>query len=213
MTPLDAASVELSEAQLAELAPFGTERAVAAGDVLYRAGDDGYDFFVVLEGEVEIVRREPDGDVVVAAHGAGRFLGELNLLTGQRAYLTARVTPARPRARDRAPRVPAHDEQPARALRPDLPRVRRASRARCAPAKARSAIRIIGSRYSPAAIALRAFANRSRLPHTWIDLEDEDDPAVLLAGIGVQPRDAPVVVTPTACSGGRHRASSPSISA
>ena len=37
---LDAASVALTETQLAELAAFGTERAVAAGDVLYRAGDD-----------------------------------------------------------------------------------------------------------------------------------------------------------------------------
>ena len=55
-------SVTLSEPQLAELAPFGTERAVAAGDVLYAAGDDDYDFFVVLDGEVEIVRRGPDGD-------------------------------------------------------------------------------------------------------------------------------------------------------
>ena len=38
--------------ELAELAPFGTERAVEVGEVLYRAGDDDYDFFVVLEGEV-----------------------------------------------------------------------------------------------------------------------------------------------------------------
>ena len=60
------------------------------------------------------------------------------------------------------------------------------------------AIRIIGSRYSPEAMALRAFANRSRLPHTWIDLEDVDDAPVYLAGIGVRPRDVPVVITPTA---------------
>ena len=98
---LDASSATLSDAELAELAPFGTERAVAAGDVLYRAGDDEYDFFVVLEGEVEIVRRGPDGDVVVVDARPGRFLGELNFLTGQRAYLTARVTEAGSRARDR----------------------------------------------------------------------------------------------------------------
>ena len=49
------------------------------------------------------------------------------------------------------------------------------------------AIRIIGSRYSPEAMALRAFAKRSRLPHTWIDLEDVDDAAVSARG----PRPAP----------------------
>ena len=83
----------LGRAALAELAPFGTERDVAVGDVLFRAGDATYDFFVVLEGEVEIVRprrrRRRRGRRRTAP---GRFLGELNLLTGQRAYLTARVT-------------------------------------------------------------------------------------------------------------------------
>ena len=38
------------------------------------------------------------------------------------------------------------------------------------------AIRIVGSRYSSEAMALRAFATRSHLPHTWIDLEDARRP-------------------------------------
>jgi thioredoxin reductase (NADPH) len=47
-------------------------------------------------------------------------------------------------------------------------------------------------------MALVAFANRARLPHTWIDLEDIDDAPVFLASVGVRPRDVPVVFTPTA---------------
>ena len=46
-------------------------------------------------------------------------------------------------------------------------------------------------------MALRAFAARSRLPHEWIDIEDEDDVDVLLAGMGFRPRDTPVVITTT----------------
>src|SRR5450432_4035099 len=80
--------------ELAELAPFGVERAVAAGEELYRAGDASYDFFVVLEGVADITRRGPDGDIVVARHSTGKFLGELNMLTGQRAYLTATMSEA-----------------------------------------------------------------------------------------------------------------------
>ena len=64
--------------------------------------------------------------------------------------------------------------------------------------EAARAIRIIGSRYSAEALALRAFAARNRLVHTWVDLEDVDDVDVLLAGLGVRARDTPVVVTPTA---------------
>jgi thioredoxin reductase len=66
---------------------------VAAGDVLYAAGDSGYDFVLVETGEIEIVREARAGspEQVVARHGPGRFLGELNMITGQAAYLTARV--------------------------------------------------------------------------------------------------------------------------
>src|SRR5262249_5469877 len=87
----DAALSELDEPMLAELAQYGHERAVASGETLYRAGDEIPGFFAVLEGEVEIVREDDGIDVVVARHGPARFLGELNLLTGQRAYLTARM--------------------------------------------------------------------------------------------------------------------------
>src|SRR5690349_11745664 len=88
---VDAAAAGLSDAQIAEIAPFGTERAVAAGEVLYEAGDETYDFLVVLEGEVDVVRPSSDGETEVVSHGAGHFLGELNMLTGQRVLLTARM--------------------------------------------------------------------------------------------------------------------------
>jgi|tagenome__1003787_1003787.scaffolds.fasta_scaffold20969953_4 thioredoxin reductase (NADPH) len=191
-----ASSATLSEQELAELAPFGEERTVAAGDVLYSAGADEYDFFVVLEGEAEILRHGIDGDVVVVTHGPGRFLGELNFLTGQRAYLSARVSKA-----GRVFAVPRQTLRQVMSSHPDLSdKIFRAFVARrdlLLAGEGASAIRIIGSRYSPAAIALRSFANRSRLPHTWTDLEDEADPAVLLASIGVRSKDTPIVVTPT----------------
>jgi len=192
-----AAWPELSDEQLAELMPFGAERAVEAGDVLYRAGDADFDFFVVLEGEVEILRGGSDADDVLARHGPRNFLGELNMLTGQRAYVTARVAqPGRVLAVDRPQFSNLMSTKPqlsdlifgAFVARREILRT----------GDGASAIRIIGSRFSPEAVALRKFANRSRLPHTWIDLEDVDDPGVLLASVGARLRDAPVVVTPTA---------------
>ncbi len=36
----------------------------------------------------------------------------------------------------------------------------------------------------------------AKIPHTWIDLEDVDDAPVLLASLGVRPRDVPVVFMP-----------------
>jgi thioredoxin reductase (NADPH) len=84
----DPAAPTLDAEALAELAPFGEERVVEAGDILFRAGDESYDFLVILEGAVDIVRPDREGDTLITTHVPGRFLGELNMLTGQRLYLT-----------------------------------------------------------------------------------------------------------------------------
>ncbi len=192
-----AAWVTLDDTTIEELTPFGVVRAVEPGEVLYRAGDSTPDFFVILEGEVEIVRPGDGGDVVIATHGAHRFVGELGLLIGQRAFLTARIS--------RPGQVLAIELATLRELmstKPDFSDTvfgaLLARREVLRTGDGAGAIRIIGSRYSPEAMALRAFANRSRLPHTWIDLEDVDDPPVFLASIGARPSDVPVVITPMA---------------
>ena len=190
------AAPTLGAEPLRELASLGEERAVEVGDVLYRAGDESYDFLVVLEGTVDIIRPDAEGDALITTHGAGRFLGELNMLTGQRLYLTARVSEA-----GRVLAVPAHEFRRVMASKPELADtifsafVARRELLRLGEG-ARS-LRIIGSRYSSGAMALRAFAARSRLPHEWIDIEDADDVDVLLAGMGFRPRDTPIVITTT----------------
>ena len=192
-----AAAVTFDGAALAEIAAFGQERTVQAGELLFRAGEQDPSFYVVLSGQVEIVRQNAEGELVLARHGPGRFVGELNLLTGQRPYLTARV----------------HESGRVLELLPDAFRTLMSTRPEISDlivqglvarrnlllqTSGGGAIQIIGSRYSPDALALRAFANRSRLPHTWVDVEEVDDPAVYLAGIGARPADLPVVITPTA---------------
>src|SRR5260370_22496725 len=81
----------LDDSELAILEALGTRRSVAVGEYLYREGDATYDFDVILSGAAEIVVRSDGEERIVARHGPGQFLGELNLLTGQRVYLSARV--------------------------------------------------------------------------------------------------------------------------
>ena len=191
------ATYTLSDDDLGALAGYGTERRVEVGDVLFRAGDADVAFHVIIEGAVDIVRDDLDGEVVVVTHGAHRFLGELSMLTGQRAYLTARVSRA-----GRVLVIPPDQFRLLGSVMPELAdaifRTFVARRDLLRTGDAAQAIRIIGSRYSAEAMALRAFAARNRLVHTWIDLEDADDVDVMLAGLGVRARDTPVVVTPTA---------------
>jgi thioredoxin reductase (NADPH) len=186
----------LSESQLREIAEFGSERQVAVGDSLFVAGEATSELFVVLEGEIDVVRDEGADEVLVTAFGAGDFVGELGLLTGQRRFLTARVA--------NAGRVLAIEQGEFRRLmsvRPALADVifgaLVARRDFLRSGQGAQAIRIIGSRYSAEAMSLRSFAEHSRLAHTWIDLEEADDVDALLKSMGVRPQDTPVVITPS----------------
>ncbi len=185
----------LDRAVLDQLAEFGTEREVASGEVLFRAGAEVWGLMVVLSGEIQIVTDDDFQDVIVN-YTAGQFIGELGLLTGQRTYLTARVVQA-----GRVLAVPNDAFRRLMATKPAISDVifaaliARREALRSSPAA--NAVRIIGSRYSPEALALRTFASRNRLAHSWIDLEEADDVEVLLASMGLRPVDTPVVVTPT----------------
>jgi thioredoxin reductase (NADPH) len=186
----------LSASQLAEAAPFGSEQPIAAGEVLFEAGEASYQLFVVLEGEVEVVRLDGSQATVIAVYGPGGFVGELNLLTGQRRFLTARAT--------RAGRVLVIEQGEFRrlmSLRPALAEIIFAAlvarREVLRAGEGAYAIRIIGSRYSPEAMSLRAFAEHSRLVHTWIDVEDAEDGVALLHTLSLRPEDTPAVITPT----------------
>src|SRR5499425_3555294 len=84
-------SPPLDGEQLALLRRYGQERPTAAGQVLFREGDRAYDFIVVLSGAVSVVDHE-DGVVrELATLGPGRFVAELNILTGERVFATAVV--------------------------------------------------------------------------------------------------------------------------
>jgi thioredoxin reductase (NADPH) len=177
----------LSDAQLDVLGTQGEVRKLDEGTVLYAAGDVVADFFVVRSGLAATV----EDDRVVAVHGPGRFLGELSLLTGQAALLTAKVAEAGEMLVVAADRVRAMGLQdPALGdliLRAYLQR-------RSLLIGLGVGLRIIGSRYSPDTRRLRDFAARNRLPHRWIDLEEDTAADTLLRSLGIAPEETPVVI-------------------
>jgi CRP-like cAMP-binding protein len=81
----------LNAEQLVLLRRYGQERPTAAGQVLFREGDRGYDFIVVLSGAVTVVDHEAGVVRELATEGPGEFLAELNILTGERLFATAVV--------------------------------------------------------------------------------------------------------------------------
>ena len=81
----------LREDQTEILGRYGKTRMTKAGQVLFRAGDTQNDFVVVLEGEVEMIDDFAGEARTMGVMRPGRFLGDLNMLTGQPIYLSAVV--------------------------------------------------------------------------------------------------------------------------
>lgn len=187
----------LDDGQLARLRRYGTTRPVMAGEVLFSPADAGYDLLAVLSGEVVVLNESRGASVEFARHGPGQFAGELNLLTGQRPFLTARattdgavlaLTPAQLRE------VLARETDIADVLLRAL--IARRSR-RVSGAASDATIEIIGTGQSGPALALRTFLNRNTIAYLWVDLDQADDAAEMLGTAGATWGDLPVVITPT----------------
>jgi thioredoxin reductase (NADPH) len=189
---LQGAYPRLSGEQLQALSAHGERQPTRPGQVLYREGDEDYDFFVVLAGTVAVVEKQGGGaERVVAVHGPGRFLGELSLLTDQAALLTAVVRQAGEvlavpveRLRELVAQDPALGDLVLRAFL-----IRRSILIELG-----VGLRIIGSRFSSDTRRLLEFAARNLLPHRWIDLERDQEAEELLSQLGVKPEDTPVVI-------------------
>ena len=162
---------QLSPAQFRRLQTYGAEQLVAVGDTVFQAGDTSVDLILVDEGAIDIVRPATADapEETIIRHGAGRFLGELNMLNDQRIYLTGRVVEA-----GRIHRVsPAGfravmDEEPE--ISDVLLRTFLARRELLREGPAARSVEIVGSAMSSSALALRTYAARQRLPHLWFDV-------------------------------------------
>jgi thioredoxin reductase (NADPH) len=192
----DTAFPTLDSADIDVLDGLGMRREVHEGEYLYREGDSTYDFFVLVSGSVDIIVRSDGEERVLAHHTAGRFLGELNMLTGSRVLVSARVT--------EPGEVIAVPRPALRRLVATQPRlsdtILTAFLARRAVLLegAASAIRLVGSRFSPETGRVREFLARTRIPHEWLDPDQDAIVESLLDGLGLAASDLPVVIAPGA---------------
>jgi thioredoxin reductase (NADPH) len=192
MTEAGSAVPTLNAGELAFLEPLGTRRSVHAGDYLYRAGDAGYDFYVLLSGQVEIIVTTDGEERVLTTHGPGRFLGELNLLTGLRVFVDARV------AEDgEVLAVPVETLRWIVSTQPQLSdKILATFMARRADllTGAASATRVVGSRFSPQTLQIREYLSRTRLPYQWLDPDADPQVDAVLEQFDIKPDDLPVTI-------------------
>ena len=182
---------KLSDEQLTTLRSYGTTEQTSVGQILAAAGDLSYDLMVVLEGEVECSDIHDGRRRALLMHGPRDFIAELDLLTGQRVYVTFVVT--RAGSIVRVPRRAVKTIIEADSALGEL-LVQTLFRRREALLLMGSGMQLIGSRYSPDTQRLREFAARNRLAYSWIDLDNDPVAPALLRTLGLELRDTPVVL-------------------
>ena len=81
----------LTSAQIARVAKYGSTRTVHSGEILVDQGDRAVPFFVVISGELEVVRPTGTTETLLLIVRAGQFTGEISTLSGRSAMGRIRV--------------------------------------------------------------------------------------------------------------------------
>lgn len=82
---------DLSDEDLGELCRMADEVTLGEGVVLFQEGDSGDKAFVIQDGELEILKRNKNREVLLAVRGRGEVIGELSLLQGAPRMATVRA--------------------------------------------------------------------------------------------------------------------------
>ncbi|MEV6158875.1 FAD-dependent oxidoreductase [Nonomuraea sp. NPDC052129] len=183
----------LNDEQFRRLAAYGEVEHAEAGRDLYVTGDDAYDFFLLLTATVDIVRDataiEPKR--LIFHGGPGDFLGELNLLTGQHVYLTARVVSA-----GTVVRIGAAKLRRALAEQDDIADLVLAAfreRREVIRSAAGEVLEIVGQPETAATLELRTYVTQMLLPHTWRSATSHPGRSLMTAA-GLTADDLPAAI-------------------
>jgi thioredoxin reductase (NADPH) len=183
--------------QLARITASGEERTFDDRAVVFERGDAATPFYVVLEGELEIVHPQAGVEDRITVHRPGEFTGELSMLSGRPSLVRGRAN-----GRLRVVRVeharflallqtdPEFSELVMRAY--ILRRMGLLS-------GGHADVIVVGSGHSAATLRVQEFLTRNGHPYRYVDVERDPDLERLLGHVRVAVDEVPVVI----CADGR----------
>ncbi len=182
----------LTSAQINRIAAQGHMRTMQRDEVLVEQGDSAVPFFVVVSGEVEVVRPLGAAETLIARFGLGQFTGEVNLLSGRQALF--RVRAAQPGElieldRHHLLNLVQTDAE----LGEILMRAFLLRRVELVAAGVGDAV-LIGSTHSAGTLRIREFLMRNGHPYSYIDLERDPDVQNFLDVFHIAADEIPVVI-------------------
>jgi thioredoxin reductase (NADPH) len=183
---------KLTPVQISRIALHGRIRSVQSGEVLLEQGERSVPFFVVITGEVEILRPLGDRETLVTVHGPGEFTGEVNMLSGRQSLVRARVTkPGKVIELDHQQMLGL--VQTDAELSGILMRAFILRRAELIAAGVGDIV-LVGSTYSAGTLRIREFLMRNGHPYSYIDLERDPDVQSMLDSFRVSASEIPVLI-------------------
>ena len=182
----------LTSAQMRRFADHGRRRQVARGEVLVEVGDRAVPFFLVVSGEVEVLRAVTGGETLITTHRPGQFSGEVSMITGRRAL--ARVRASMPGevielSREAVQTLVQTDAE----LSEILLRAFILRRIELIARDVGDAV-VIGSMHNADTLRVRAFLTRNAQPFHYVDLDRSADAQELLDHFRLHAADVPVLI-------------------
>ena len=183
---------KLTPVLISRVTSHGRLRSVQSGEVLIEQGDRSVPFFLVITGEVEILRPLGARETLVTVHGPGEFTGEVNMLSGRRSLVRARVTkPGKVIELDHQQMLGLI--QTDAELSDILMRAFILRRVELIAAGVGDIV-LVGSTYSADTLRIREFLMRNGHPYSYLDLERDPDVQNLLESFQVSASQIPVLI-------------------
>jgi thioredoxin reductase (NADPH) len=195
--PLTSSSIEkifpkLTPAQLSRIATRGHIRSMEEGEVLYEQGHRGAPFFVVISGELEVVRPSVPTETLITNYESGQFTGEVGTLSGRRSLFRVRAAkPGKVIELDRQQMLTLI--QTDAELGEILMRAFILRRVELIAAGVGDTV-LIGSAYSASTLRIKGFLVRNGQPYSYMDLERDPDVQNLLDSFQISVSEIPVLI-------------------
>jgi thioredoxin reductase (NADPH) len=176
----------------AHVAAHGQLRPTRPGQILFDVGSASVPFFLVSEGEIELVQPSADATILLRSLRPGQFTGEVNMLSGRPALVQARVSKAGEVVELDHARllslVQTNSELSEILMRAFiLRRVELLS-------QGLGNVVVIGSVHCAGTLQVKEFLARNNHPYAYLDLDEDPDVQNLLDRFNVAVDDIPVVI-------------------
>lgn len=183
----------LSPEMIARATAFGTEEEIADGTYVFERGERRVDFFVVLDGAIDVLTFDDCGrSELVHSHRAGQFTGEVDLFNDRKVLVSGRAA-----GDTRISRIGRAAFTRMIAAEPDIGEIimrafilRRVGLLQ----HQTGGVTLIGPGHGADMARLNGFLTRNAYPHRIIDTEEDATGDGFMAHFGIETRDLPVVL-------------------